>query len=146
MTAPSGAPLAEVLGVAATAFQRFREGQSLDRALANAVGHRSHLRPAALDVTYTAVRHLAFSEHVLRMLASRPPSPQLAALIAVALGQLLRERHAEYTIVDQAVSAARRLPSIAAAAGFVNGLLRNFIRQRDDLLRAPGGIFSPRWR
>jgi len=48
----------------------------------------------------------------------------------------MRERHAEYTIVDQAVSAARRVPSIAPAAGFVNALLRNFIRRRDELMAA----------
>ena len=134
MIMESAAPLAEVLGLAADAWQRFREGQSLDRALASAVGQRVALRPAVLDVTYTAVRHLAFSEYVIRTLASRPPSPPLAALLAVALGQLMRERHADYTIVDQAVSAARRLPAIASAAGFVNALLRNFIRRREELL------------
>jgi 16S rRNA (cytosine967-C5)-methyltransferase len=146
----AAAPLAEVLAIAAAAWQRFREGQSLDRAIASAVGARSALRPAVLDVTYTAVRHLAFSEHVIRALASRPPSPPLAALLAVALGQLMRERHAEYTIVDQSVSAARRLPSIAPAAGFVNALLRNFIRRRDELLqvraRTPEMRFNvPAW-
>jgi 16S rRNA (cytosine967-C5)-methyltransferase len=99
-----------------------------------AVSGRPELRPAVLDVSYTAVRHLAFAEHAIRTLASRPPSPPLAALLAVALGQLMRERHAEYTVVDQAVSAARRVPSIAPAAGFVNALLRNFMRRRAELV------------
>ena len=130
------APLAEVLAAAAHAWQRFRAGQSLDRAIALAVSGRPEMRPAVLDVSYTAVRHLAFAEHAIGTLASRPPSPPLAALLAVALGQLMRERHAEYTIVDQAVSAARRVPSIAPAAGFVNALLRNFIRRRDELMAA----------
>jgi 16S rRNA (cytosine967-C5)-methyltransferase len=132
----STASLADVLCIAAAAWQRFREGQSLDRAIAAVVGTRAALRPAVLDVTYTAARHLAFSEHVIRTLASRPPSPPLAALLAVAIGQLMRERHTEYTVVDQSVSAARRLPAIATAAGFVNALLRNFIRRRDELLQA----------
>jgi len=132
----STASLADVLCIAAAAWQRFREGQSLDRAIAAAVGTRAALRPAVLDVTYTAARHLAFSEHVIRTLASRPPSPPLAALLAVAIGQLMRERHTEYTVVDQSVSAARRLPAIATAAGFVNALLRNFIRRREELLQA----------
>lgn len=135
MSTPT-APLADVLCIAAAAWQRFREGQSLDRAIAAAVGPRAALRPAVLDVTYTAVRHLAFSEHVVRTLANRPPSPTVAALLAVAIGQLMRERHTEYTVVDQSVSAARRLPAIAAAAGFVNALLRNFIRRREELLEA----------
>lgn len=135
MSTPT-ASLADVLCIAAAAWQRFREGQSLDRAIAAAVGTRTALRPAVLDVTYTAVRHLAFSEHVIHTLASRSPSPPLAALLAVALGQLMRERHTEYTVVDQSVSAARRLPAIATAAGFVNALLRNFIRRREELLKA----------
>jgi len=132
----TAAPLAEVLAAAARAWQRFRAGLSLDRAIALAVGGRPELRPAVLDVSYTAVRHLAFAEYAIRTLASRPPSPPLAALLAVALGQLMRERHAEYTIVDQAVSATRRVPSIAPAAGFVNALLRNFVRRREELLAA----------
>ncbi|HEX5640214.1 MAG TPA: 16S rRNA (cytosine(967)-C(5))-methyltransferase RsmB [Burkholderiaceae bacterium] len=132
----SAASLADVLCIAAAAWQRFREGQSLDRAIAAAVGARAALRPAVLDVTYTAVRHLAFGEHVIRTLASRPPSPPVAALLTVAIGQLMRERHTEYTVVDQSVSAARRLPAIASAAGFVNALLRNFIRRREELLQA----------
>jgi 16S rRNA (cytosine967-C5)-methyltransferase len=132
----TAASLADVLCLAAVAWQRFREGQSLDRAIAGAVGTRAALRPAVLDVTYTAVRHLAFSEYVIRTLANRPPSPPLAALLAVAIGQLMRERHTGYTVVDQSVSAARRVPAIAAAAGFVNALLRNFIRRREELLLA----------
>ncbi|MGZ9030314.1 MAG: 16S rRNA (cytosine(967)-C(5))-methyltransferase RsmB [Burkholderiaceae bacterium] len=131
----TAASLADVLCIAAAAWQRFREGQSLDRAIAGAMNTRIALRPAVLDVTYTAVRHLAFSEHVIRTLANRPPSPPLAALLAVAIGQLMRERHTEYTVVDQSVSAARRLPAIATAAGFVNALLRNFIRRREELLK-----------
>ena len=114
MSSTPAAALADVLCIAAAAWQRFREGQSLDRAIAAAVGTHTALRPAVLDVTYTAVRHLAFGEHVIRTLANRPPSPPLAALLAVAIGQLMRERHAEYTVVDQAVSAARRLPAVAA--------------------------------
>ena len=60
------APLAEVLAAAAHAWQRFRAGQSLDRAIALAVSGRAELRPAVLDVSYTAVRHLAFAEHAIR--------------------------------------------------------------------------------
>lgn len=139
MNAASAASLAEVLAAAGAAWKRFREGHSLDRAIAHAVGTRTSMRPAVLDVTYTAVRHLAFSEHVIRTLASRPPSPAVAALLAVAIGQLVRQRHAPYTVVDQAVAAVRSTAAIAPAAGFVNALLRNFLRRRDALERAREG-------
>jgi enoyl-CoA hydratase/carnithine racemase len=66
----ANAPLADVLVLAAHAWERFRTGQSLDRAIAQAVGTRTQLRPAVQDVTYTAVRHLAFSEHVIAALAT----------------------------------------------------------------------------
>ena len=136
MTAGGSATLAEVFVVAAAAWQRFVAGQSLDRAIAAAVGGHAPLRPAVLDVAYTAARHRAFSDHAIKTLASRPPSPAVAAVLAVAIGQLMRERHTEYTIVDQAVSAARRMPAAAPAAGFVNALLRNVLRRRDELLKA----------
>lgn len=150
MTDAPAPALAEVLAAAAVAWQRFRDGQSLDRAIAQAIGSRAALRPGVLDVAYTAVRHRAYAEHVVARLAARPPSPPVAALLAVALGQLQRDRYAPHTVVDQAVGAARRMPAIAPAAGFVNALLRNFLRRRasldaeragDDVLR----FNAPRW-
>ena len=128
------APLADVVAVAASAIERFHAGQSLDRAIAAAVGSRTLLRPAVLDVAYTTVRHHALSEFVIARLAQRPPAAPLRALLAVALGQLIRARHGEHTVVDQAVAAARYAPPTAAAAGFINALLRNFLRQRGALV------------
>jgi len=66
------APLAEVLAAAAHAWPALPRGQSLDGAIALAVSGRPEMRPAVLDVSYTAVRHLAFAEHAIRSLASRP--------------------------------------------------------------------------
>jgi 16S rRNA (cytosine967-C5)-methyltransferase len=144
------APLAEVIAVAAAAIERFHAGQSLDRAIAAVVATRAALRPAVLDVAYTTVRHHALSEHVIARLAQRPPAPSLRALLAVALGQLIRARHGEHTVVDQAVAAARHAPATAAAAGFVNALLRNFLRQREALLEGARRddavrFNAPRW-
>lgn len=99
-----------------------------------ALGSRSDLRPAVQDALYTAVRHLAASERVVERLAARAPTADVAALLAVSLAQLLAERHADYVVVDQAVTAAQSSPQTRAAAGFVNALLRNFLRQRDTLL------------
>jgi 16S rRNA (cytosine967-C5)-methyltransferase len=131
-----GPPLAEVLRVSAAAWQRFRSGLSLDRAITAALGHRSStLRPAVVDVTYTGVRHLVLAEKVIGRLARKPPSPELSALLSLALGQLAGERYAEYTVVDQTVAATRATPSVASAAGFVNAILRSYLRQRDAMDR-----------
>ena len=126
--------LADVLRHGAAAWQSFRSGRSLDRALAAALAEHPELRPAVQDAMYTAVRHLAVSERIVERLAARPPAPDVAALLAVSLAQLQRESHAPHTVVDQAVRAAQLSGHSAAASGFVNAVLRNFLRQRAALL------------
>jgi 16S rRNA (cytosine967-C5)-methyltransferase len=128
-------PLAEVLALSARVFRAFMAGRSLDRALAEAaIADGSRLRAAVQDVSYTAVRRRALSERVIAELAGRPPSDDVRALLAVALPQLLTERHAAYAVVDQTVTAARANRATAFAAGFVNALLRNFLRQQSGIV------------
>ncbi len=134
MSAVESPALAEVLRYAATAWQSFRSGRSLDRALATALAEHQQLRPAVQDAMYTAVRHLAASERIVERLAARPPASDVAALLAVSLAQLQREAHAPHTVVDQAVRAAQLAGHSSAASGFVNAVLRNFLRQRAALL------------
>lgn len=132
---PAGGPaLADALLIAASVWRRFGEGQSLDRALAIQGPTSDGLRAAAQALSYAGVRHRALSERLIERLSKRPPSPEVAALLAVALAQLVERRHADYTVVDQAVAAARRSPATAAAGGFVNAILRGFLRSRDALL------------
>jgi 16S rRNA (cytosine967-C5)-methyltransferase len=127
-------PLAEVLARAARVWQAFMAGRSLDRALAEVGPEGSRLRQATQDVGYAAVRRRAFSERVIAELAARPPSDSVRALLSVALPQLLTDRHAPYAVVDQAVTAARADQATAFAAGFVNALLRNFLRQQSGIV------------
>ncbi len=133
MSAAASPALADVLRHAAEAWQLFRAGRSLDRALASALADRTQLRPAVQDALYTAVRHLAASERIVQRLAARPPAADVAALLAVALAQLQSSRHPDYTVVDQTVAAARHSAATQAAAGFINALLRNFLRKRTAL-------------
>jgi len=125
-------PLSEVIAQSARVWQRVVEGRSLEHALAAVAEGR--LRAAVQDLSYTAVRRRALSERVIAALAQRPPAPGVAALLAVALPQLLAGRHTDYTVVDQAVNAARAHGATAPAAGFVNAVLRSFLRQRDELV------------
>ena len=134
MSAAESPPLADVLRYGAVAWQRFRGGRSIDRALTEALAERAELRPPVQDALYTAVRHLAVSERLVQRLAARAPPADVAALLAVALAQLQRGRQAGHTVVDQAVAAAQGSPSTRAAAGFINAVLRNFLRQRAMLL------------
>jgi 16S rRNA (cytosine967-C5)-methyltransferase len=131
--------LAQALRVASAAWRRFVGGAGLDRALEAA--RQEHLDlthprlgAAAQDIVYGATRRRALIEALLARLAAREPDVPVAALLAVALGQLLAQRQAEFVVVDQAVAAAKANPSTRAASGFVNALLRNFLRQRGRLL------------
>jgi 16S rRNA (cytosine967-C5)-methyltransferase len=152
-------PLADALRVAASAWHALRSGTSLDRALAGAVAASAsagqapphpRLAAAAKDIAYTAVRHLSLIESMLGRLVHRAPEPAAAALMAVALGQLLAPRHAAYTVIDQAVRAAKADSRTRTAGGFVNAVLRNALRRlpalRTELEREPTVAFNaPRW-
>ncbi len=152
-------PLADGLRVAASAWLGLRAGTSLDRALAAAFeafaaaeGTRAHARVAAAakDIAYTATRQLALIDAMLARLASRAPDAPVAALLSVSLGQLLAPRHAPYTVVDQAVQAAKAQHDTHAASGFVNAVLRSALRRmaglRSELERQPTVAFNaPRW-
>jgi len=80
------------------------------------------------------MRHRALIDALLQRLASRPPAPEIGGLLAVALSQLLDNTYHEHVLVDQAVQAARSQPQVRAAAGFVNALLRSFLRRRAELV------------
>jgi 16S rRNA (cytosine967-C5)-methyltransferase len=93
----------------------------------------ARLAAAAKDVAYTATRHLAAIDQLIALLAARPPDPPVAALLAVSLAQLLAPRHAPYAVVDQAVTAAKADPATRAASGFVNAMLRRYLREQAAL-------------
>lgn len=154
--AATGAPpLADALRVAAAAWQRFRAGAALDRALeaaaaSVATGGHPRVAAAAQDIAYHATRHLALLDALIARLAHTPPAPPVAALLALGLAQLVAQRHASYAVVDQAVTAAKADAATRAASGFVNATLRNFLRrqaalvdelQRDEVVRCN----APRW-
>lgn len=137
-------PLSQALWIAAVAGARLRDGVPLERGLADAqraiaaaIGPRErlHARAAAAgkDIAFTAARHRALTDALIARLVTRPPSPPLHALLGAALAQLLTQRHSAYAVVDQAVRAAKEDDATRAAAGFVNGVLRNALRQLDAL-------------
>jgi len=131
-------PLADVLRVAAFAWARLRTGTSLDRALelarqAALTADHPRLMAAAKDVAYHATRHLAEIDAVIARLSERPPDAATGALVAVALGQLMASRHADYAVVDQAVRAAKADAATRPAGGYINALLRRWLRQRESL-------------
>ena len=108
-------------------------GQSLADGLLRRVDAAA--RPAVQDLVYGSLRAYGRADFFLARLLDTPLAPDLAevrALLLVAIYRLETRPEAVHTVVDQAVSAAGELVS-GRFRGLVNGVLRNFLRQQDDL-------------
>lgn len=152
MSPPAEAPaLALLLARAADAVQAVRSGRSLTDALATVP---PPLRAGTQALAFHALRGLGAAQVLRARLAPKPPPPALDALLLTALALLWPPPagqpppYPDHTLVDQAVAAARRAQP--AAAGFVNAVLRRFVRERDALVAAavrdPEAAYNhPRW-
>ncbi len=133
MTSPAP-PLWRQLQAAASVLAAVRRGESATPAIA---GVPTELRPAAQALSFHVLRHLGRAEALRRRLAKRGPPPAADALLCTALALSWREEDAPYpsfTLVDQAVEAAKRSPQTRAQQGFINACLRRFLRERDELV------------
>jgi 16S rRNA (cytosine967-C5)-methyltransferase len=109
-------------------------GKSLNEALSLLAGEAALARAAAQDVIYGSLRGYGHGEFILGRLMARPLThAETQALLLAALYRLETRLDAAPMVVDQAVAAAGEL-SGDAFKGVVNGVLRNFLRQRERLL------------
>jgi 16S rRNA (cytosine967-C5)-methyltransferase len=126
------APLAEALAAAAALVARVAAGRSLSAELER-VGDESALAPRAAlaDLCYGTLRRYGRSQALVAALSRRPGAadPLVEALLWCAFYALESGRYADYTVVDQAARACGLLQR-AGAKGYVNALLRNFLRSR----------------
>jgi 16S rRNA (cytosine967-C5)-methyltransferase len=138
-------PLWRLLQAAAGVVAAVRGGQSATAAMANVEGP---LRPGAQALAFEALRHLGRAEALRRLLAKRAPPAPADALLCTALALCWREEGAPYevfTLVDQAVEAAKRGADTKAQASFINACLRRFLRERDALVAATDTNPEARW-
>jgi len=141
-------PLSEVLVGASRAVARVLGGASLNAALDEAGAGTT--RPAVQNLAYATLREYGAPEAMLGTLArKRCPDRTIHALLLCALHELRHGRHAPHTVVDEAVTASARLGH-GAARGFVNALLRNYLRRRaaleaDARRSEPGRFGYPQW-
>jgi 16S rRNA (cytosine967-C5)-methyltransferase len=90
-------------------------------------------RGALIDLTHGTLRRYGRVQAIVRQLSSRERGdPLVEALLWCSLYALESGRYAEYTVVDQAVRACRLLERWNAK-GYVNALLRGFLRERGSL-------------
>lgn len=122
--------LAEVLSEAARVVARVASGRSLSAELERAPEDR---RAAVLDLCFGTLRLYGRVQAVLAALSHHGRSePLVEALLWCALYALQSGRYADYTVVDQAVRACAGL-GCSAAKGYVNGLLRAWLRRHHGL-------------
>jgi 16S rRNA (cytosine967-C5)-methyltransferase len=131
---PPSPPLWRLLEQTADALQAVRGGRSLTDVLARCP---PDLRPGVQALSFHTLRWLGSASELRAQLAPKTPAPAVDALLVTALALLWPDEtppYAEHALVDQAVTAVRhRAP---AAAGFVNAVLRRFLRERDAVAAA----------
>lgn len=122
--------------LAARAVAAVRAGKSLTEALLALGKEPLAARAAAQDIAYGVLRRYGWGEFILGRLLEKPLThPETHALLLAALHRLETRPEATHTVVDQAVAAAGELAG-GVFKGLVNGVLRNFLRQRESLLGA----------
>lgn len=156
-------PLWRQLQGAAFLLTAVRSGRSMTAALEDI---DATLRPGVQALGFHALRYLGRAQALRQQLANRPPPPPADALLCVVLALASTSEegvepgaspsesglpsYTAYTLVDQAVEAAKRGEDTRHQAGFINGCLRRFLRERGDLLAAteksPQAVWNhPQW-
>jgi 16S rRNA (cytosine967-C5)-methyltransferase len=147
---PTQVPLWRQLQGAASLLMAVRDGQSMTAALEDV---DAVLRPGVQSLSFHTLRWLGRAEALRQQLARRPPPPEADALLCVALALIWTGHDAPYTahtLVDQAVEAAKRGDATQHQASFINGCLRRFLRERDELVarteKSPQAVWNhPQW-
>ena len=126
-------------------------GQSLDEPLARALGKVAVAdRGLAQELCYGVLRFHPRLNGILEQLLARPlprGNDELRALLLAGIYQLAHTRIPDHAVLSETVNAARALGK-AWAAGLVNGVLRNFLRRRQELesgLEPAAAAAHPRW-
>jgi 16S rRNA (cytosine967-C5)-methyltransferase len=144
------APLAEALAAAAAMVARVAAGRSLSAELERAERDPgSHAAQA--DLCYGTLRRYGRSQAIVNALSRRAGTTDrlVEALLWCSFYALESGRYADYTVVDQAARACV-LVQRGGAKGYVNALLRNFLRARAGLEARLGAdevahYWHPKW-
>ncbi len=129
--APGAATLAAAVRAVSTVAH---DGRSADVALLEAESRQD--RAAVRAITLGTLRWYLRLAPAMATLVARPAAdvdPQLRALLITAAHQIEHSRGAPEVSVHLAVDAARAL-GLQRATGFVNAVLRRFVRERESLL------------
>lgn len=122
--------------LAMTVFQKVEDGQSLNIVL-NEIYPGGQIalsdRAALQDIAYGCQRYkLTLKFWLSQLVFSEISEKQINYLLYIALYQLAYTRNAEYAVVNNAVNEAEQIAR-GKFKRLVNGVLRNFIRQKEAL-------------
>lgn len=138
-------PLWQQLQAVAVTFQSIRAGQSGTAALAAV---EPALRPGVQALLFQVLRQAGRAQALCRCLVARTPPPAADALLCTALALCWNPDESPYepfTLVNQAVEAAKRSATTKAQASFINGCLRRFLRERAPLVERTDADPLARW-
>lgn len=140
--------------LAAQAVSQVLDGRNLTVALDTLFRESPALTPqqraATQDLSYGTLRFYGELDALLAQLLEKPlKDAALRSLLLVALYQLRHDQAAAHTVVNQAVKAASQHKK-SWGKGLVNAILRNFLRQQEQLLqniqRSESARYSyPQW-
>lgn len=120
---------------AGTVLAVARDGRTLEDALAGTRAEAG-LRPTLRSLAFGTVRWLPELDACLEILAGRRPEeldPEVRALALVGLFQLLHGETPPHAAVSETVEAVRVLRR-PRAAGFLNAILRRFLREAESVV------------
>jgi 16S rRNA (cytosine967-C5)-methyltransferase len=129
-------PLWQQLQACAAVIQAVRNGSSGTSAMETVA---APLRPGVQALAFHVWRNLGRAQALCKQLAAKQPPPAVEALLCTALALAWSDTDAPYdsfTLVNQAVEAAKRQVSTRAQGNFVNACLRRFLREREALVAA----------
>jgi 16S rRNA (cytosine967-C5)-methyltransferase len=123
--------------IAAMAVSDVLAGRNLTLALPDSLSvfpnATSQQKGGGADLSYGTLRFYGeVNEYLIKLLEKPLSNKDIHALLLVAIYQLLYDKAESFTIVNQAVKAAGQAKP-RWAKGLVNGVLRNFLRQKDAL-------------
>lgn len=139
--------------LAVSVVSQVMQGRNLNQALSEIVSTQRDITPqqrgAVNDICYGTLRFYGQLQTILDALLNKPlQDAPIRYLLLISLYQLQYTRAAAHAIVDHAVSTIRK--QSPAASGLVNAVLRNYLRNKHQLIehamKTEEGRYSyPQW-
>ncbi len=128
------------LGATAKAVAFVMAGRSLSDVLQDGSVVKPDLRAGVQALSFAVLRNWGMARALRELLAPREPMPPVDALLCTALALLVSEpdsgaSYTDFTLVNQAVDAAKAHSKTRTSSSFINATLRRFLREREALMQ-----------